>query len=97
LGEFIKNSYFPRLNRRLAQPSGNELHIEPSTIEGYQNIWNIRVKDSAAAKISLRSFTARDAQQFLESLPAELSHQRHLRIKNFCEVCLLGPFRMART
>ena len=91
MGEFIKNSYFPRLNRRLAQPSGNELHIEPSTIEGYQYIWNIRVKDSAAARISLRSFTARDAQQFLESLPAELSHQRHLRIKNF----LRGVFTWA--
>jgi hypothetical protein len=43
LGDFISNSYFPRLNWRLAQPSGNELHIEPSTIEGYQYIWNIRI------------------------------------------------------
>jgi integrase len=91
LGEFISNSYFPRLNWRLAQPSGNELHIEPSTIEGYQYIWNIRVKDSAAAKIPLRSFSPRDAQQYLESLPAELSHQRHLRIKNF----LRGVFTWA--
>jgi integrase len=30
----LSNIYFPRLNWRLAQPSGNELHIEPSTIEG---------------------------------------------------------------
>ena len=61
LGEFITNSYFPRVNWRLAQPSGNELHIEPSTIEAYQYIWKIRVKHSTAAKIPLRSFEPRNA------------------------------------
>src|SRR5580700_3294002 len=83
LGEFIQNSYFPRLDWRLKQPAGNELHIEPSTIEGYQYIWKVRIKNDAVAKIPLRSFSPRDGQQFLESLPAYLSHQRHLRIKNF--------------
>jgi integrase len=91
LGEFIENSYFPRLRWRLEQPAGNELHIEPSTIEGYQYIWDVRVKNNAVAKIPLRSFTTRDAQRYIESLPQELSHQRHLRIKNF----LRGVFTWA--
>lgn len=91
LGEFIENSYFPRLRWRLEQPAGNELHIEPSTIEGYQYIWDVRVKNDAVAKIPLRSFTTRDAQRYIESLPQELSHQRHLRIKNF----LRGVFTWA--
>jgi hypothetical protein len=54
LGEFIQNSYFPRLDWRLKQPAGNELHIEPSTIEGYQYIWKVRIKNDAVAKIPLR-------------------------------------------
>jgi integrase len=91
LGEFIQNSYFPRLTWRLRQPAGNELHIEPSTIEGYEYIWNNRVKNNPIAKIPLRSFTPRDGQRYLESLPQELSHQRHLRIKNF----LRGVFTWA--
>jgi integrase len=91
LGEFITSSYFPRLQWRLEQPAGNELHIEPSTIEGYQYIWKIRIKNDPVAKIPVRSFTPRDGQRFLESLPPELSHQRHLRIKNF----LRGVFTWA--
>ena len=91
LGEFIQNSYFPRLQWRLKQPAGNELHIEPSTIEGYEYIWKVRIKNNPVAKIPLRSFSPRDGQQFLESLPAYLSHQRHLRIKNF----LRGVFTWA--
>jgi integrase len=91
LGDFIIHSYFPRLQWRLGQPAGNELHIEPSTIEGYEYIWNVRVKDNAVAKIPLRSFSPRDAQRFIESLPQNLSHQRHLRIKNF----LRGVFTWA--
>jgi integrase len=83
LAEFIERSYFPRLDWRLQQPAGNELHIEPSTIKGYKDIWKVHVQTSAFGSKRLRDFTARDGQQFLESLPQELSHQTHLRIKNF--------------
>ncbi len=83
LGEFIERSYFPRLDWRLQQPAGNELHIEPSTIKGYKDIWKVHVQESPVASIRLRDFTARDGQLFLESLPQNLSHQTHLRIKNF--------------
>ena len=83
LGEFIERRYFPRLDQRLNIPAGNELHIEPSTVKGYQDIWKVHVQKNPVAKIRLRDFTAKNGQQFLESLPQNLSHQTHLRIKNF--------------
>jgi integrase len=84
LGELIERNYFPSwLDWRLQQPAGNELHIEPSTIKGYKDIWKVHVQESPVASIRLRDFTARDGQLFLESLPQNLSHQTHLRIKNF--------------
>lgn len=91
LGEFIEHRYFLRLEHRLTIPHGNELHIEPSTVEGYRDIWKVHVKDSPIVKIGLRDFTSRDGQRFLESLPQNLSHQTHLRIKNF----LRGAFSWA--
>lgn len=91
LGEFIEQRYFPRLDVRLAVPSGNELHIEPSTVKGYRDIWKVHVEKSPIVKIRLREFTSRDGQRFLESLPQDLSHQTHLRIKNF----LRGVFTWA--
>ena len=83
LGEFIEQSYFPRLDFRLNIPAGNELHIEPSTVKGYKDIFSSHIKDKQVSKIRLRDFTGRDGQRFLESLPQQLSHQTHLRIKNF--------------
>ena len=41
------------------------------------------MQESPAASMRLRDFTVRDGQLFLESLPQNLSHQTHLRIKNF--------------
>jgi integrase len=91
LGAFIEQSYFPRLDWRLNQPAGNELHIEPSTIKGYKDIWKAHVQNSPESKVALRDFTSRTGQRFLESLPQTLSHQTHLRIKNF----LSGVFTWA--
>jgi len=91
VGEFIEQRYFPRLDQRLQMPAGNELHIEPSTVKGYQDIWKIHVKNNPVAKIQLRNFTPKNGQQFLESLPQNLSHQTHLRIKNL----LRGVFTWA--
>jgi integrase len=91
VAEFIEHNYFPRLEWRLTVPAGNELHIEPSTIEGYRDILKIHVKDNPIAKIKLRNFTTRDGQRFLESLNQALSHQTHMRIKNF----LRGVFTWA--
>ena len=91
VGEFITRRYFPRLEQRLTIPAGNELHIEPSTVNGYKYIWKTCVEESSIATIRLRDFTSRDGQRFLESLPQDLSHQTHLRIKNF----LRGVFTWA--
>lgn len=52
-------------------------------MKSYKDIWKVHVQTSATAKIQLRHFTAKSGQQFLESLPQKLSHQTHLRIKNF--------------
>jgi hypothetical protein len=83
LGGFIKQNYFLRLEYRLGVPTDNELHIEPATVKGYQDIWKVHVEDRQISKIQLRNFTARDARNFLESLPQNLSHNRHMRIKAF--------------
>jgi integrase len=83
LGDFIEQAYFARLVWRQTVPAGNELHIEPSTINGYRDIFKVHVKNNAAAKISLGAFKPRDGQRFLDSIPQTLSHQTHLRIKNF--------------
>lgn len=91
LGQFIEQRYFPRLNQRLQMPAGNELHIEPSTVKGYKDIWKVHVHENPVARVQLRHFTAKNGQDFLESLPQMLSHQTHLRIKNF----LRGVFTWA--
>ena len=91
VGQFIEQRYFPRLNQRLQMPAGNELHIEPSTVKGYKDIWKVHVQKNPVAKIQLRHFTGKNGQDFLESLPQTLSHQTHLRIKNF----LRGVFTWA--
>jgi hypothetical protein len=83
LGEFIERSYFPRLDWRMNVPAGNELHIEPSTVKGYKDNWANHVKGKPVSNLRLRDFTPRDGQRFLEALPQRLSHQTHLRIKNF--------------
>jgi integrase len=91
VGQFIEGSYFPRLEQRM-QMSG-DLHIEPSTVKGYRDIMKVHVKDNPVSKILLRKFSAQDGQRFLEGLPQKLSHQTHLRIKNF----LRGVFTWAIT
>jgi integrase len=91
VGDFIEQNYFKRLDWRLQQPAGNELHIEPSTVDGYKDIYKVHVQNNPVAKIQLSKFTSQNGQQFLESLPQKLSHQTHLRIKNF----LRGVFSWA--
>ena len=60
-------------------------------LKGYKDIWKVDVQNNPVAKIQLRHITARVGQEFLESLPQHLSHQTHLRIKNF----LRGVFTWA--
>src|ERR1700736_2623595 len=91
LSEFIEKSYFPRLDYRLKVPAGNELHVEPSTIQGYHYIYEGHIKNNPVAKTPLIHFTAQDGRRLMESIVQSLSHRRHLRIKNF----LSGVFAWA--
>jgi len=93
LSEFIEKSYFPRLDYRLQVPAGNELHVEPSTIQGYHYIYEGHIKNNPVAKTPLIHFTAQDGRHLMESIAQTLSHRRHLRIKNF----LSGVFAWAIT
>lgn len=83
VGEFIEKSYFPRCEWRIQVPAGNEMHLEPSTVDSYRDIFKVHVKDNPAAQIRLREFKPRDGQRFLDSISQKLSHQTHLRVKNF--------------
>jgi hypothetical protein len=83
LNEFIEHSYFPRLDQRQAIPAGNELHLEATTVEGYKNVYAVHVKNHAIGATKLRAVTTKEAQKFLESLDQSLSHNTHMRVKNF--------------
>ncbi len=91
LGVFIEQSYWSRCTFRVNTPAGNELHMEPSTVEGYRDIYKRHIQPAAVAKMKLADFIPRDGQRFIESLDQNLSHQTHMRIKNF----LSGVFSWA--
>jgi len=91
VGAFIEQSYWPRCEFRVNTPAGNELHMEPSTVEGYRDIYKRHMQTALIAKTKLADFTPRDGQRFIESLNQDLSHQTHMRIKNF----LSGVFSWA--
>jgi integrase len=83
LAEFIEQSYWVRCEQRIAIPAGNELHMERSTVDGYKDIYRKHVEPSNLAKMKIQNITPSVAQSFVESLDQGLSHQTHMRIKNF--------------
>lgn len=83
LQNFIEHSYFPRLDWRLTVDAKNDLHIEPSTVKGYKNIFDKYINGKKVSEIKLSAFTAVDARRFIEGLPQHLTHTTHLRILNF--------------
>jgi integrase len=100
IGAFIEQSYWPRCEFRVKTPAGNELHMEQSTVDGYRDIYNKHIKSSSIASRKLADFTPRDGQKFIESIDQNLSHQTHMRIKNFLSgvfswAIVEGPFRRA--
>ena len=90
LAEFVEQRYFPHLEQRLSM--SGELHLEPSTLRGYRDIWNLHGKNSDIAGVRVRDFTTVHAQSFLMSLSPTLTHRTHLRIK----ALLSGVFNRAR-
>jgi len=91
LADFVETSYWPRCEWRLAQPAGNEFHMEQTTIDGYRDIYTRHIKTSSIASMKLNDFLPRDGQRFMESVDPDLSHQTHLRIRAF----LSGVFSWA--
>ena len=91
IGAFIEQSYWPRCEWRVSTPAGNELHMERSTVDGYRDIYKKHIQGSTIGKVKLGQFAPRDGQRFIESLDQNLSHQTHMRIKNF----LSGVFSWA--
>jgi integrase len=90
LGDFIENKYFPHIEQR-TQMQG-ELHLEPSTVKGYRDIWKFHGKGKSISTIRLRDFGTEHGQAFLMALDQSLNHKTHLRIKAF----LSGVFRYAK-
>jgi integrase len=91
LGQFIEQSYFPRCEWRMTIPAGNEGRMEPSTLEGYRDIFKNHIKENPIAQIRRHEFTPIQGRRFMESVDQKLSHQTHLRIKAF----LSGVFTWA--
>jgi integrase len=89
VADYIEHKYFPRLNQRLQLEGA--MHIEPSTIKAYKDIFNKHVVGKPTAKIQIGKITTKDGQDFMEALPQKLSHKTHLRIKAF----LSGVFTYA--
>lgn len=83
LSDFIQQSYWARCEQRVATPAGNELHMEASTVKGYRDICRKHIEPSLIAKLKLQDFSPNKARHFIESLDQNLSHQTHMRIKNF--------------
>jgi integrase len=83
LGDFVERVYFPRV----------KLHLRPSTLKGYQDIWEGHLKPRCA------DFLVKDAktynvQQWLDSIsqPAELGRRTLQHIK----CCLSAIFKLAK-
>lgn len=83
LADFIEQQYWIRCEQRIAIPAGNELHMERSTVDGYKDIYRVHIEPSQIAKQKIQAITPSMAQHFIESLDQSLSHQTHMRIKNF--------------
>lgn len=81
--EFIKGSYLPYARQ----------HKKPSTVHGYEKIYN-RYVAARVAGVRIRTYRTRDVQQLLTAIAAEndLTHRTLTNIKNF----LSGVFSHAK-
>jgi integrase len=98
LGDFIEQSYWVRCEFRVKTPAGNELHMEQTTLDGYRGMFKRDIEPSPISKMKLIDFTPKTGQRFVEALDQNLSHQTHMRIKNFLGgvfswAIVDGPFR----
>jgi integrase len=79
LGQYIEQVYWKHCESRQQLQGAN--HMEPSTIHGYQKIYNKHVAGTDIAKLQINQVTTKDGQDWLNSLPQNLSHKTHLRAR----------------
>lgn len=81
LERFIVKRYWPECERRQQLTGAN--HMEPSTIHGYRKIFQKHMLGKSVASLQINRFTTKDGQDWLDSLPQNLSHKTHLRLRAF--------------
>lgn len=79
--KYIEQVYWKRCEARQELEGAN--HMEPSTIHGYRKIFNKHVVGKPVASIPIAQFTTLDGQNWLDSIPQNLSHKTHLRVRAF--------------
>jgi integrase len=79
--QFITQRYWPRCEQRQQLEGAN--HMEPSTIHGYRKIFKKHILGKPIASIPINRLTTKDGQDWLDSLPQNLSHKTHLRVRAF--------------
>jgi integrase len=91
LEQFIVQGYWPRCEQRQQLEGAN--HIEPSTIHGYRKIFKKHIVGKPIASIPINKLTTKDGQDFLDSLPQNLSHKTHLRVRAFLSSVLTAALQ----
>lgn len=81
LGQYIEQVYWKRCEERQQLQGAN--HMEPSTIHSYRKIYSKHVAGAEIAKMQINQVTTKDGQDWLNSLPQNISHKTHLRARAF--------------
>jgi integrase len=89
LGQYIERVYWKHCEMRQQLEGAN--HMEPSTIHGYRKVYQKHVEGKPITAMQINRITAKDGQDWLNSLPQSLSHKTHLRARAF----LSGVFTVA--
>jgi integrase len=79
--KYINDVYWKRCEQRQQLEGAN--HMEPSTVHGYRKIFNKHIVGKPVASIPIGRFTTKDGQDWLDSMPQNLSHKTHLRVRAF--------------
>jgi integrase len=79
--KYINQVYWQRCEQRQNLEGAN--HMEPSTVHGYRKLFQTHIVGKPIASIQLNQLTTKDCQDWLDSIPQNLSHKTHLRIRAF--------------
>ena len=81
LEQYTNQVYWNRCDQRMQLEGAN--HMEPSTIHGYRKLFQKHVAGKAIASLQINRITTKDVQDWLDSLPQNLSHKTHQRARAF--------------